>query len=151
VDKRHLSGGGRAPPEGRGWLHSYRDEADWWERRPSATTREMTLNPLLLLPLAIVALLFGAFVRQAVQIFRARRKRRARKVEAPNSHYNPRAVQNMEARERWDGIELSRVHEINREEVKRLLIKADALGVDAIKPRERQFLDVMLEISSSPA
>jgi hypothetical protein len=111
----------------------------------------MTLNPLLLLPLAIVAVLFGAFVRQAVQLLRARRRRRARKVEAPNSYYNPRAVQNMEARERWSGIELSRVHEINREEVQRLLNKADALGVDAIKPRERQFLDVMLEISSSPA
>jgi hypothetical protein len=109
----------------------------------------MTLNPILLLPLAIVAVLFGAFVRHVLQLYRARRRQQRRVVEAPNSHYNPRAVQNLEARERWSGIDLQRVHEINRGEVERLLIKADALGVDAIKPRERQFLDVMLEISTA--
>lgn len=109
----------------------------------------MTLDPIFLLPLALGALLFGAAVRQAVVLVRSRRRARRRRVEAPNSHYNPLAVQNIEARERWSGIDLGRVHEINREEVERLLIKADALGVEALKPRERQFLDVMLELSAA--
>lgn len=107
----------------------------------------MTLNPILLLPLALGALLFGALVRQAVVLYRARRRAARRVVERPNSHYDPQAVQNLEARERWSGIALERVHEINRGEVERLLNKADALGVEALKPRERQFLDVMLELS----
>ena len=109
----------------------------------------MTLNPLLLLPLALVALVFGALVRQVVQGYRRRKRAARRVVERPNSHYDPQAVQNLEARERWAGIALERVHEINRGEVERLLDKADALGVDALKPRERQFLDVMLELSTA--
>jgi hypothetical protein len=72
-------------------------------------------------------------------------------VEKPNSHYDPVAVQNIQARERWDGIDMIRVHEINRGEVERLLTKADAVGVEALRVRERQFLDVMLEISTKPA
>lgn len=109
----------------------------------------MTLNPILLLPLALVAVLFGALVRQVVHLYRQRRRAARRVREQPNSHYNPQAVQNLEARERWSGIELQRVHEINRGEVERLLIRADALGVEALKPRERQFLDVMLELSTA--
>lgn len=111
----------------------------------------MTLEPILLLPLALLVLLGGAAVRQTVLVIRARRRERRRVVEAPNSHYDPRAVRNLETRERWAEIRIDRVHEINREEVERLLIKADALGVDALRPRERQFLDVMLEISRAPA
>lgn len=109
----------------------------------------MTLNPILLLPLAIVAVLFGALIRQIVKLSRARRRAARRVVEKPNSHYDPLAVQNLEARERWSSIRLEQVHEINRGEVERLLVKADALGVDALKPRERQFLDVMLELSTA--
>lgn len=111
----------------------------------------MTLDPILLVPLAVVAALFGVFVRQFVLAYRARKRAERRKVEAPNSHYDPVAVQNIQARERWDGIEMRQVHEINRGEVERLLTKADALGVEALKPRERQFLDVMLELSTKPA
>lgn len=118
---------------------------------PVSETMHMTLEPILLLPLALLVLLGGAAVRQTVLVIRARRRERRRVVEAPNSHYDPRAVRNLETRERWAEIRIDRVHEINREEVERLLIKADALGVDALRPRERQFLDVMLEISRAPA
>lgn len=109
----------------------------------------MTLNPILLLPLAILAFACGALVRQIVKHSRARKRAERRVVEKPNSHYDPLAVQNMDTRERWSGIQLDRVHEINRGEVERLLDRADALGVDALKPRERQFLDVMLELSTA--
>lgn len=111
----------------------------------------MRLEPILLLPLALLVFLAGAAVRQTVLVIRARRRERRRVIEAPNSHYNPRAVQNMETRERWADIRIEQVHEINRGEVERLLVKADALGVDALRDRERQFLDVMLEISRAPA
>ncbi len=109
------------------------------------------VDPILLLPLTVVAVLFGVLARELVVRMRERRRARRRVIEQPNSHYDPRAVQNLEARERWAQIRVERVHEINREEVERLLNKADALGVDALKPRERQFLDVMLELSTALA
>jgi hypothetical protein len=46
-------------------------------------------------------------------------------------------------RERWESIDLERLHPLNREEVRRLLTLADADGVGALKPSERLFLDNM--------
>ncbi|MDP2957060.1 MAG: rhomboid family intramembrane serine protease [Longimicrobiales bacterium] len=43
----------------------------------------------------------------------------------------------------WKGIALEGLHEINREEVVRLLVKAEAQGTGSLTPAERDFLDRM--------
>jgi membrane associated rhomboid family serine protease len=48
-----------------------------------------------------------------------------------------------EALARWKAVPLDGMHEINREEVVRLLIKSEAEGVRSLTPAERAFLDRM--------
>ena len=45
--------------------------------------------------------------------------------------------------ERWERIDTKLMHELNRHEVETLLRKARALGVRALTPDERAFLDRM--------
>jgi len=47
------------------------------------------------------------------------------------------------ARARWKGISLHGLHELNREEVERLLAKVDGAGPSALTDSERTFLDRM--------
>ena len=100
------------------------------------------LNPVLavlvgFLLAAAVTSAFLALTRRA----RTRARSRRRVVEKPNSHYTATGVKDVEARHRWRDIDLSRVHEINRGEVTRLVAKADAAGVESLRPAERTFLD----------
>jgi hypothetical protein len=44
---------------------------------------------------------------------------------------------------RWKGISVENLHELNREEVERLLTKVDGEGPASLTPPERQFLDRM--------
>jgi hypothetical protein len=110
----------------------------------------INLNPVLIVPVLLLAVLAGAFVRQTVLLIRARRRDRRRVLEKPNSHYTPQAVREREDRDRWHAIDMSRIHEINREEVDRLLRKVEALGAGVLRPAERTFLDRMLELSAPP-
>jgi hypothetical protein len=64
-------------------------------------------------------------------------------VEAPNSHYSSRGVRDREDRERWGRIDLSRLHPLNRDEVRRLLAVVDIDGVGALSSKDRVFLDNM--------
>lgn len=73
--------------------------------------------------------------------WRKRRIAARRKVELPNSHYASKLVKHQIDRQRWGDLNVSRLHPVNREEVERLLGMVDALGPDAISPRERIFLD----------
>ena len=77
----------------------------------------------------------------------SRKKRRlamaARRVEAPNSHYSSRGVREREDRERWGRIDLSRLHPLNRDEVRRLLAVVDVDGAAALSTKDRIFLDNM--------
>jgi hypothetical protein len=107
------------------------------------------VNPILIVPLLLLAVVAGAFVRQTVLLLRARRRDRRRVIEKPNSFYTPQAVREREDRERWHAIDMARVHEINREEITRLLQKVEGLGAAALRPNERMFLDRMLELSTS--
>ena len=68
-------------------------------------------------------------------------------VEAPNSHYTSRVVQDREALARWKAIPLERVHEINRGEIRRLLAMIDEEGIARLTTRERSFLDRMAELN----
>jgi hypothetical protein len=105
------------------------------------------MTPLTSLPLvlptlvALVALTGVAVV--VVRHGRALRRARRRVVEKPNSHYTSELVRAAEIRHRWHDIDLSRVHEINREEIVRLLARVDALGIESLQPRERSFMEYM--------
>ncbi len=65
-------------------------------------------------------------------------------MEAPNSHYQSRGVQNLVDQERWEGIRIDRLHEINAEEVRALLARIRENGVRGLSPSDRAFLDRMV-------
>jgi hypothetical protein len=84
----------------------------------------------------------------ALRVARARRKKKRRTVELPNSHYTSQVAKDVESRHRWHNIQLDQVHEVNRDEVVRLLAKVDALSADALRPRERTFLDSLADLTT---
>ena len=78
--------------------------------------------------------------------FATRRRRLAateRRVEAPNSHFSSNGVREREDRERWNRIDLARLHPINQEEVQRLLLIVDGQGAAVLTGKDRVFLDNM--------
>ncbi len=110
------------------------------------------LDPVFLVPLALVLLVLAGFTAAMVsRAIRARRRARQRVVEQPNSFYTSQIVRQHEAKHRWQGIALERIHEINREEVVRLIAKVEATSVDALRPNERAFLDRMAELAGTRA
>ncbi len=97
---------------------------------------------------AVVAFLGSAVAARIwYRRWKARRIAARRIVERPNSFYSSVLVRNQEDRSRWGRIDLSRVHPVNRDEVERLLARADALGVDTLSTRERRFLETFTELS----
>jgi hypothetical protein len=104
-------------------------------------------NPLSLV-LGLALLVIGALVTVALaRMYRAQRRAARRVVEQPNSHYVSQLVREHETRHRWHDIDLSRVHEINRAEVVRLLAKVEAGSTEALRENERTFLDYMAELT----
>ncbi len=83
----------------------------------------------------------GAVLYGTVRAMRRRLHQLPRMVEEPNSHFDSKSIRDRELEARWKAIALDQVHEINRDEVRRLIAKAESLGVDALAPRERTFLD----------
>lgn len=65
-------------------------------------------------------------------------RQRMHEAAAPSSGLPERAQL-----ERWTGIQVDTLHELNREEVRLLLAKARVLGPRGLSPAERQFLDRM--------
>jgi hypothetical protein len=81
-----------------------------------------------------------------IALYRKTKKAQAkRRVEAPNSQYKSQYVMDLESRERWEALALDRLHEVNREEVEKLLVRLRASGVRALTTSERAFLDRMVE------
>lgn len=76
---------------------------------------------------------------------RAKKAQRRRRVEAPNSEYKSRYVLDLEAKDRWERLDVGRLHEVNREEVEKVLAKLRATSVRALTTQERAFLDRMVE------
>jgi hypothetical protein len=68
---------------------------------------------------------------------------RYRVREEPNSHYAAPGVLKIERNERWESILQKSIHEVNRSEVERLLVKVRAMGVEKLTPSETAFLDRM--------
>lgn len=95
------------------------------------------------LPMTAVTVVAMVLLAAAVTRALRARQRAARTVEKPNSEYTWQAVREKEAIGRWHGIDLDSLHEINREEVQRLLAVAEATGADALRPAERRFLDAL--------
>jgi hypothetical protein len=100
----------------------------------------MTALRIIFLGVNVVALV--AVVALYLQLRKSERKRR---VEAPNSRYKSPYVEDLEAKERWEGLDLSYMHRVNREEVERILSKLRATSVRALTEAERAFLDRMVE------
>lgn len=96
-----------------------------------------------LLPALVAVVMGGVGLRFWYRHWRRRKVAERRRVEAPNSHYSSTGVRNQEDRERWGGINLGRLHPLNRDEVERLLDVVDADGVKSLSPRDRLFLDNM--------
>ena len=69
------------------------------------------------------------------------RRRKRRLVEQPNSHYRAPGVQDIDMRERWESIPREHLHEVNREELEKLLGKVEQQGVKGLSGEERAFLD----------
>jgi hypothetical protein len=85
----------------------------------------------------------GVALRLWYRGWRRRRVESRRRVEAPNSHHSSQGVRNHEDRERWGRIDLTSLHPLNSEEVRRLLEVLDVEGVAALSPKDRLFLDNM--------
>ena len=110
----------------------------------------MNLDPRSLLSLELATLVLALLVMIiTLRLRRVRRRGQRRVVELPNSHYTSQLARNSEKRHRWSNIALERLHEVNREEVVRLVAKVDATSVDALRPNERTFLDRMVEIAGT--
>jgi hypothetical protein len=93
----------------------------------------------------LLALNVGAVFLATTLYRRAKRAEKKRRVEAPNSQYKSQYVLDLESKERWESLDLARVHEVNREEVERVLVKLKATSVRALSRQERAFLDRMVE------
>ena len=76
---------------------------------------------------------------------RLKKAQSKRRVEAPNSQYKSPYVLDLESKERWQSIDLERLHEVNREEVEKLLGKLAVTNIRALTTAERAFLDRMVE------
>lgn len=76
---------------------------------------------------------------------KARKAQRQRRVEAPNSEYKSPYVLDLEAKDRWESLDLSLLHEVNREEMETVLARLRSTNVRALTAQERAFLDRMVE------
>lgn len=95
--------------------------------------------------LVLIALETVALVVVAVLYRKAKKANKTRRVEAPNSAYKSQYVEDLEAKERWESMDLGRLHEVNREEVEKLLAKLRATSVRALTSHERAFLERMAD------
>ncbi|HEX2165640.1 MAG TPA: hypothetical protein VHG09_00260 [Longimicrobiales bacterium] len=106
-------------------------------------------NPDISLAFVVVAVAAATFATIALRrTIRARNRERRRIVEQPNSHYTSPVVRAGETRHRWQSIDLDSIHEVNRGEVKRLLARVEASGVDSLRENERVFLDQFASVSA---
>ncbi len=76
---------------------------------------------------------------------KARKAQKRRRIEAPNSQYKSQYVLDLEAKDRWEAVDLSLVHEVNREEMVRVLARLRDTNVRALNAQDRAFLDRMVE------
>lgn len=93
----------------------------------------------------LLGLEVGALALALYLYSKVKRGQKKRRVEAPNSTYKSRYVEDLESFERWQKMDLSRLHEINRDEVEKLLAKARGASARALTSQERAFLERMAD------
>lgn len=93
----------------------------------------------------LLSLEVGALALALYLYHNARRRQKKRRVEAPNSSYKSRYVEDLESIERWERMDLSRLHELNRDEVEKLLAKVRGSSVRALTSQERAFIERMAD------
>lgn len=99
------------------------------------------------LPASLFGLVLGVLAARTFYLhMKEKRVAARRRVEAPNSHYDARGVKDQRDHDRWEEIEIARLHEVNRDYVQELLERVRALGVDHLKADERAFLDRMANL-----
>ncbi|MGD2068693.1 MAG: hypothetical protein PVI57_08485 [Gemmatimonadota bacterium] len=95
--------------------------------------------------LILLAVNTTALVVVTILYRKAKKASKTRRVEAPNSQYKSEYVRDLEAKDRWERIDLDALHEVNREEFEKILAKVRATSVRALTTRERDFLDRMAD------
>jgi membrane associated rhomboid family serine protease len=85
-------------------------------------------------------LLLGGLVAGLLASSRPRKRPPERRVEPPNSHFNPPGVRH-DVSTPWDSVDLESLHEVNRAVVETLLQRARALGPSHLSPADRDLLD----------
>lgn len=105
------------------------------------------MDPALLLTLGLALATAVVLTLTVARFIRAPARGKGRIVEKPNSHHDAQAAREARTRHRWLEIDLDRIHEINREEVVRLLARVEGTRVEALAPKEREFLDHMATIA----
>ena len=100
-----------------------------------------TTNPDGTVRVVLIAALIGA----GLAMTRSRKPARIeRRVELPNSHFNPPGVHHeVRMTTPWDVIDVDSLHEVNREGVEILLRRARELGPTHLSPADRELLDRM--------
>ena len=100
-----------------------------------------TTNPDGTVRVVLIAALIGA----GLAMTRSRKPARVeRRVELPNSHFNPPGVHHeVRMTTPWDVIDVDSLHEVNREGVEILLRRARELGPTHLSPADRELLDRM--------
>jgi hypothetical protein len=92
---------------------------------------------------ALLALVIAQSVMLGV-LFRRYLQAKQLREEASRQGGGPTTpASDQEARRRWESLDLTRLHELNREEVEKLLTKVRGTGVRSLTAAERAFLDRM--------
>ena len=96
-------------------------------------------------PLGLVrGALIGSLVASLLVRSAAATRKMERRVEEPNSHFNPPGVQHeVKMTTPWDSIDLDALHEVNRGVIEVLLRRARELGPTHLSPGDRELLDRM--------
>ncbi len=74
-----------------------------------------------------------------------------RVAQTPTSGLEDAHTHDAEPRRRWEALDVTRLHEVNREEVEKVLAKTRAGGVKSLTPDERAFLDRMSDAQARTA
>lgn len=139
-------GGGRGSWDGGQGYETFDDgmtKIGMWGTKAPETSED--LDPMDALLIALLVLNVAGIVTVTILYRRARKAQRERRVEAANSHYKSQYVLDLEAKQRWESLDLSLLHPLNREEVEKVLAKLKATSVRALTSQERIFLDRMVE------
>jgi len=103
---------------------------------------------ILLFPLYVLVVVAAGFGSVLVARWLRQRQRGAQAASEPPVRWEGTASVRRDAlRARWRGIDRDQLHEINRAEVDRLLVRVEADGAESLRVDERRFLDYLAELT----